>query len=83
MAKEKALPGYKAAHKSMKKMTEGEAAAAIQAELDRAEGPRPDLLARLVGRFNRVRGSRCMRDVLSLLGKRGKHDAYQVLGGIR
>ena len=83
MAKNKALAGYKEAHKSMKNMSEVELRQAIQAEVDKGALARPDLLSRLVGRFNRVRGSRCMRDVLALLGKRGKHDVYSVLDGIR
>lgn len=81
--KNKALPGYKEAHKNMRSMTEVELRQAIQAEVDKGDDARPDLLTRLVGRFNRVRGSRCMRDVLALMGKRGKHDVYSVLDGIR
>lgn len=80
--KSKAMSGYKAAHSSMRGMTEKELREAIQAEVDKGAESRPDLLSRLVGRYNRVRGSRCMREVLTLLGKRGKHDVYSVLDSI-
>lgn len=79
----KAVAGYKAAHANMKSMSEQQLREAIQAEIDRGVEARPDLLSRLVGKLNRVVGSRRMRDILSLLGKRGKHDVNQVLDGIR
>lgn len=82
-SKNRALAGYKEAHKSMRGMTEVELRQALQAEMDRGDEARPDLVSRLVGRFNRVRGSRCMRDILALMGKRGKHDVNQVLDGNR
>lgn len=67
----KKLSGYKAAHASMKTMTIRDAVRALEAEIN-SERPRVDLITRLVGRLNRLRGEKLMRDVLASLNKRGQ-----------
>jgi hypothetical protein len=84
MAKKKPGPGsYKELHVSLPNMTEQDLRDAMQAELNKGEKARPDLLARLIGRFNRMRGSRVARNVLGLLSYRGKKDVNAALDSDR
>jgi len=69
---------YKELYKALPKMSEAELRAAMQEELDKPN-PRPDMLARMVGRFNRLRGNRTMTGVLGLLSYKGKRNLDAVL----
>lgn len=74
----KKLSGYKAAHTAMRSMTLKSAIAALEAELN-SERPRLDLISRLVGKINRLRGSKLMRDVMASLSKPGKKSVDALL----
>lgn len=69
---------YKTLLVNLSALTESELRKAIQEEINKAN-PRPDMLARMVGRYNRVRGARAMTGVLGLLSYKGKRDVSAVL----
>lgn len=69
---------YGAMHKNLKSMTEKDLLNAIQQEVDRDQ-PRPDMLRRLAGRLNKVRGSRVMATVMGMLSAKGKRDVNAAL----
>lgn len=78
----KKLAGYKTAHATMKTMTIRDAIAALEAEIN-SERPRVDLVTRLAGRLNRLRGEKLMRDVLASLNKRGTKSVDALLDSNR
>lgn len=73
---------YTDLHDALQKMTEPELREAMQKEIDSPD-PRSDALARMLGRFNRLRGERCKRNVLGLLGYKGKRDVNAALDSNR
>lgn len=82
MAKNKAEGGntYADLHGSLMGMTEPELEAAIDREVNRTDrSPRPDLLGRLIGRFNRLRANRTYLGVMALPTQAGKKDVASVL----
>lgn len=72
--KDRGVKGYKVLHKTLAKMTEAELRKAMQDEVDRGDLARSDLLSRLVGRFNRLRATRCTRNVMGLLAYKSSRD---------
>lgn len=80
MAKKKRVT-YAAAHKLMRDMSLRDIADALQAEVDRGPAARMDLIARYVGRYNRIDGARRLREVVALLTRKGKRDVSSVLAG--
>lgn len=70
---------YADMHQNLGSMTEDQLVAAMQHELEKDE-PRVDLLTRLVGRYNKLRGKKSITVVLGLLSYKGKRDVYAVLG---
>lgn len=81
MSKRKKKAGtYNDLHASLMDMTEPEVRAALRTELNRTDrGPRVDYVTRLVGRFNRLRSTRTMNEILSLLSVDGKRDTDAAL----
>lgn len=63
-------------------MTEAELRIAMQQCVD-SSPVKVDMLKRLVGRYNRLRGERCMTGVMGLLSYKGKRDVNAVLDSNR
>lgn len=81
--KSKTPNSYGELHKSLDQMTEMELIDALQQEVDR-EHPRHNMIDRLVGRFNRLRGSRVRTEVMGLLSKKkGSRSVVAVLDSNR
>lgn len=73
---------YADLHGTLMGLTEPELEAAIDREVNRTDRPpRPDLLGRLVGRFNRLRANRTTLDIMALPRQpgAGKKDVASVL----
>lgn len=71
---------YADMHGSLKSMSEPEIEAALDREVNRQDGlPRLDMLGRLVGRLNRLRGNRIYADVIALTKQPGRRDVGAVL----
>lgn len=77
------MSDYKTMHTALKTMTERELRVAIQQEVDRGQSARVDLLSRMVGRYNRVRGSRLQREIIGLLTKKGERKVNAILDSDR
>lgn len=73
---------YTDLHSTLQDMTETELRDAMQKEID-SPFPRSDALARMLGRFNRLRGERAKRNVLGLLGYKGKRNVNAALDSDR
>ena len=74
---------YGELHKTLDQMTEEELLTAIQEEVDR-DHPRHNMIDRLIGRYNRLRGSRVRTAILSLPSKKkGGRSVVAVLGSHR
>lgn len=79
MAKKK-VGTYSEMHGSLKTMTEPEIEAALDHEVNRTDGlPRHDMIGRLLGRLNRLRGNRIYADVIALTKQQGRRDVSAVL----
>lgn len=75
---------YKEFHDSVSEMSENDLVLAIDEELNRNDRtPRTDMLTRLIGRFNRLRGERIKLDVLAAARKRGAKQIDNLLDRCR
>lgn len=75
---------YKDYHASVADMTEDDIVLAIDEELNRDDRtPRVDMLTRLVGRFNRLRGERVKLNVLAAAKKKCVKEVHALLDSNR